>query len=86
MKAFTLIETLVVCALLAILIALTCRSVIRAYHHAREWVFGVYIWHEAKLEVFLDDDSSERAIYWCATFGSQPWEIFRTNKVEAQSP
>ena len=79
----TLIELLTVVAVMAVLFAMLTPSVIRGYHHAREWIFGCYIWHNSKIEVFLRDESSPEVLHRWATFGAEPWVIQRTNKVEA---
>jgi len=78
----TLIELLAVVTVLAVLCAMLLPSVIRGYHHAREWIFGCYIWHNSKIEVFLRDESTPAELHRWATFGAEPWLIYRSNKVE----
>lgn len=84
-SGLTLFELLAVVVVLSVLMAMLLPSVIRGYHHAREWIFGVYIWHNSKLEVFLRDESSPAVLQRWATFGAEPWVIQKSNKVETTS-
>lgn len=77
-RAFTLIELLLVITLLGILAAITMPSVVKAKQWAKAWSIGIYANHNAKLNAFLSDTTSDRDLLYWSTNQPKPWVFVKT--------
>jgi prepilin-type N-terminal cleavage/methylation domain-containing protein len=51
----TLIEKMVVVAIIGILAAITLPTVAKSFKNARAWIWGAYALHENRLNAVMDD-------------------------------
>ena len=66
-------ELLVVISLIALLAALLAPATVKAYRHAKAWIWGSYAWQENRIEAFLGENEALQAFY--TTNEVKPWSF-----------
>lgn len=71
----TLLELLIVVAIVLLLAAIVTPSTIRSYKHCKAWIWGVYAWNENRIEAFSNDKASEHSLLMYATNTPKKWNF-----------
>lgn len=62
-KGFTLTECLVTFCLVFVLSGMLLPVVIKSFIHCKSWIWGVYAFHENRLNVFVEENEKFEMFY-----------------------
>lgn len=72
-RGYTLIELLCVMLIFCLMMGLLLPSLSRGFFRCKAWVWGIYAFHENRLNVYLDENQKYMDIY--STNRPTPWSF-----------
>lgn len=62
-KGYSLIEILTCIVIIALLASLMLPATVKAYRRSKSWIWGVYVFNENRINVFIDENPREEMFY-----------------------
>lgn len=76
MKAFTLLELLLVIVIITILTSLSLPTLSRCYRSSRDWLASISRQHTNRIEAFLRDETSQKNLEYYSTNRIEKWDNY----------